>query len=263
MRVLFLGDVTGRPGRAAVARELPGLRERTPLGAADAVIVNAENAAGGLGLTPATAKDLFKAGAEVLTTGNHVWKHREVYDYLDSEERVLRPANYPEGAPGRGMGVYDLPGGRLVVLNLLGRTYLDEVDCPFRKADELLAQVPADVQSIIVDFHAEATSEKVAMAYHLDGRVGAVLGTHTHVQTNDARILAGGTAAVSDVGMCGVPDSILGMDPKIIVERFLTRLPKRFELARGEAGLQGAVVEVDEGTGLAREVRLVQVAPPR
>jgi len=255
VNVLFLGDIVGRPGRIAVARALPRLRQDSPLGPVDLVVANGENASGGLGLTVKSARELLAAGVDVLTSGNHIWKHREIYDYLNQERRLLRPANYPEGAPGGGMAVITLENGhRIAILNLLGRTFLEEVDCPFRTADALLSSIPDDVQSIIVDFHAEATSEKVAMAYYLDGRVGAVLGTHTHIQTSDARILAKGTAAITDVGMCGVQDSVLGMDAQIIVQRFLTRLPTRFQLAEGKAELRGAVVRLNPATGLAEAI---------
>lgn len=255
MKILFLGDVMGRPGREAMKRDLPGLRKKHGL---DLVIANAENASGGLGLTAKTATELFSLGADLLSSGNHIWKHKEIYQYLRREPRLIRPGNYPEGAPGSGLIVYENGRGPAVALmNLLGRTYLDSVDCPFRKADELLEQVPDQVRVRVVDFHAEATSEKKALAYYLEGRVSAVLGTHTHVQTNDARVLPGGTAAVTDVGMCGVQESVLGMDKDIIVARFLDRLPKRFNLAKGNPVLQGALLDVDEATGKARGVELI------
>ena len=253
MRILFLGDVVGRPGRAAVKEQLPALRRDLAL-----VLANGENASGGIGLTPESAKELFAAGVDVLTSGNHIWKHPEVHVYLDKEPRLLRPANYPPGAPGRGLGLFDLAGGaRVAVLNLLGRTYMEAVDCPFRKADELLAQVPDSVSLRLVDFHAEATSEKLALSCYLDGRVSAVLGTHTHVQTNDARILAGGTACITDLGMCGVQESVLGMDQRLILKRFLTQLPVRFKPALGKARLQGVVLDLDEATGRARSIEPV------
>lgn len=255
MRILYLGDVMARWGRMAVAREVPELRQKLGL---DLVLANAENASGGLGLTPDSAKELFAASVDVLTSGNHIWKHREVWDYLDREERLLRPANYPQGAPGRGLGLYPLPGGgRFAVLNLLGRTYMEPVDCPFDKADQLLALVPEDVAVRLVDFHAEATSEKLALAAYLDGRVSAVLGTHTHVQTSDARVTEAGTACVTDLGMCGVQDSVLGMDTDIILRRFRTGLPERFKPAKGTAELRGAVLDLDPASGKAAAIELL------
>lgn len=270
MRILFFGDIVGKPGRQALKELLPALRrEHAP----DVVIANGENASGGIGLTAETLRELLGMGIDILTTGNHVWKHRDLYGPLDKEPRLLRPANYPEGAPGRGLGVYDLPGGaRLAVLNLCGTTYMDPLDCPFRVAETLLAQLEAadggttggsPAPAIrIVDFHAEATSEKKALGWFLDGRVSAVIGTHTHVQTADAMLLPGGTAYLTDAGMCGVEASVLGMDHKVIVDRFLTRLPQRFRPATGRGSLNGVLLDVDEVTGRARSIRALRVACP-
>ena len=285
MRILFFGDIVGKPGRQALKELLPALRrEHAP----DVVIANGENASGGIGLTAETLRELLGMGIDVLTTGNHVWKHRDLYGPLDKEPRLLRPANYPAGAPGRGLGVYDLPcGARLAVLNLCGTTYMDPLDCPFRTAEALLAQleaadggasgasggtgtsgVPPDPPAPpapvirIVDFHAEATSEKKALGWFLDGRVSAVIGTHTHVQTADAMLLPGGTAYLTDAGMCGVEASVLGMDHKVIVDRFLTRLPQRFRPATGRGSLNGVLLDVDEVTGRARSIRALRVACP-
>lgn len=288
MRILFFGDIVGKPGRQALKELLPALRrEHSP----DVVIANGENASGGIGLTAETLRELLGMGIDVLTTGNHVWKHRDLYCPLDKEPRLLRPANYPAGAPGRGLGVYDLPGGhRLAVLNLCGTTYMDPLDCPFRVAETLLAQlesaeggaigvagaigatgvtpappappVPPVPMIRIVDFHAEATSEKKALGWFLDGRVSAVIGTHTHVQTADAMLLPGGTAYLTDAGMCGVEASVLGMDHKVIVDRFLTRLPQRFRPATGRGSLNGVLLDVDEATGKARSIRALRVACP-
>lgn len=259
MRMLFLGDVVGRPGRNAVKRQLPALRGELQV---DMVVVNAENASGGLGLDPEGAEELFAAGADVLTSGNHIWKYKSIQDYLDRESRLLRPANFPGELAGTGMCVHTLPGSvdggehSVAVLNLQGRTFMQPLDCPFRKADSLLATLPEDIKTILVDFHAEATSEKIALARYLDGRVSAVFGTHTHVQTNDARVLQGGTAAITDAGMCGVHDSILGMREEPIFERFLTGMPSRFTLAKGRATLSGAVLETDDATGRAVSIEL-------
>lgn len=252
MRVLFLGDIVGKPGRLLVEKNAPALKRGLGL---DVLLANAENASGGLGLAPDEARSLLDAGVDVLTSGNHIWKYKDIGPFMDAEPRLLRPANYPDGAAGAGLGLYDLPDGRtLVLVNLLGRTYMQPLDCPFRKADDLLAGLAVEAPLVIVDFHAEATSEKIAMARYLDGRVAAVLGTHTHVQTNDARILARGTAAMTDIGMCGVHDSILGMNEKPILERFLTGLPTRFTLAKGRAQLSGALMELDSDNGKALSI---------
>jgi metallophosphoesterase (TIGR00282 family) len=243
MRLLFLGDIVGRPGRRALAARLDGLRRELAL---DVIVANGENASGGLGLTGKNARELHEAGVDVLTSGNHIWKMKDVHALLDGEPWLLRPANYPPGAPGRGAAVYDIGPGLpcVAVINLIGRTYMDAVDCPFRAAQESLRNLP-EKAVVLVDFHAEATSEKRAMAFMLQGRVSAVIGTHTHVQTNDARILPGGTGFLTDAGMCGPMDSVLGMDQQIILNRFLTGLPVKFELASGPVMLNGAVLEID------------------
>lgn len=263
MRILFFGDIVGKPGRQVLKELLPALRREH---AADVVVANGENASGGIGLTAETLRELLGMGIDILTTGNHVWKHRDLYGPLDKEPRLLRPANYPAGAPGRGLGVYDLPGGhRLAVLNLCGTTYMDPLDCPFRTAETLLARLEAEEGAPavrLVDFHAEATSEKKALGWFLDGRVSAVIGTHTHVQTADAMLLPGGTAYLTDAGMCGVEASVLGMDHKVIVDRFLTRLPQRFRPATGRGSLNGVLLDVDEATGRARSIRALRVACP-
>ncbi|WP_022663247.1 TIGR00282 family metallophosphoesterase [Paucidesulfovibrio longus] len=259
MKILFLGDIVGRPGRKIVKERLPRLRESLGL---DMVAANGENASGGLGLSAKNARELLNAGVDVLTSGNHVWKFQDVGSLLRGEARVLRPANYPPGAPGRGVGIYELPGcAPVAVLNVQGRTFMPPVDCPFRCLDALLAEVPDEVRVRLVDFHAEATSEKISLGWHLDdrksGRVSALAGTHTHVQTNDARVLPGGMGYVTDLGMCGPRDGCLGMKPGPIVQRFLNGLPAKFEVAGGVAVLQGALFDIDESTGRARSVRLV------
>ncbi len=259
IRILFLGDIMGKPGRRAVLRLLPDLRAGYGL---HWVVANAENASGGLGLKRDEARDLLNAGVDLLTSGNHIWKHKEIQEYIAREPRLLRPANYPAQAPGSGVGFLNKPDTPpLAVVNLLGRTYMQALDCPFQVADAVLASLPEEVRLILVDFHAEATSEKIAMACYLDGKVSAVLGTHTHVQTNDARILPGGTAAVSDVGMCGVQQSILGMESGPILKRFLTGMPTRFKVAPGEAGLRGALLEIAPDTGKAQSVELFVLDP--
>lgn len=253
MNILFLGDIVGRSGRKAVSDSLRAVRDALAL---DVVIANAENATGGIGLNSKGAKELLSMPLDVLTSGNHIWKHKDIYAFFQETTRLLRPANYPAGAPGSGLGLFQAKDGTpYAVLNLMGRTYMDAVDCPFQAADSLLAEIPEDVRVRVVDFHAEATSEKKAMGYYLDGRVSAVLGTHTHVQTNDPRILQKDTAALTDVGMCGPVDSIIGMEAERIVGRFLSRLPVRFEVAKGPARLEGALCEIDAATGRAVSIR--------
>ena len=251
MRVLMIGDIVGKPGRHAVAALVPGLRSELRL---DIVVANGENAAAGKGLTSGTAKEIFAGGVDVITSGNHIWAQREVITLLDSEAPVLRPANYPEGAPGRGIVRF----GGLTVINLMGRTFMYEIDDPFRAADRLLEGVEPG-SPVLVDMHAEATSEKIAMAWHLDGRVSAVVGTHTHVPTADARILPKGTALVTDVGMCGPRDSIIGVEPAPVIRKFLTGMPERFPVAEKSKAvtLNAVLVEIDESTGKARAIERV------
>jgi len=256
MRVLFIGDVVGGPGRRGLREAMPRLREEH---APDLVIVNGENSAGGMGITEKTGRELFEAGAGVITTGNHVYRHREAYDYLDREERVVRPANYPHANPGRGHTVVEVGGRRVGVINLSGAVQLQVARSPFHEADAILERIDAD--AVIVDFHAEVTSEKVAMGWHLDGRVTAVLGTHTHVPTADARVLPGGTAYVSDVGMTGARNSVLGVKKEQALEAFVTQMPVRFETADDDVWVMGALVEV-RSDGLADSIEQV-LTPPR
>lgn len=246
MRVLFIGDVIGKPGRRALQALLPSLRrELTP----DLVIANGENAAGGNGLTLDTAHEILSAGVDVITSGNHIWDQKEFLPHLDGELPVLRPLNYPPGVPGKGY----LQRGEVVVVNLQGRTFMAPIDCPFRTADDLLHRL-THARIIIVDFHAEATSEKQAMGWYLDGRVSAVLGTHTHVPTADPRILPKGTAFVTDVGMCGPYNSIIGVEVQDILERFLLQTPKRFTVASGPAVLNAVLVDIDDQSGRALSI---------
>ncbi len=225
------------------------------------VIVNGENAAGGLGITKPTAAALFGAGADVITLGNHTFAKRDVASYLAEEPRILRPANYPPSVPGFGWGIYEAAtGDKVAVISLMGRTFMEPLDCPFRKADEVLAQIGDSARTIVVDIHAEASSEKVAMGCYLDGRVSAVLGTHTHIQTSDQRVLPGGTAYITDVGMTGVVDSVLGMSTQAVLSRFLTQVPTKFELAEGATALHGVVLEISARSG--RAVSIERVAEP-
>lgn len=255
MRILFLGDIVGRPGRNAVKKHLAEIRANA---GAELVIANAENASGGLGLSAEGAKELFNAGLDLLTSGNHIWKFKDIPSFMAREERLIRPANFPPGLPGKGLHVLRKAGlPPVAVLNLMGRTYMTAIDCPFRAADALLAQLDQeapDVQIRLVDFHAEATSEKAGLGWHLDGRVSAVLGTHTHVQTNDARVLKSGTAFITDLGMCGPKESCLGMTVAPILRKFLTAAPERFEVAAGPVALCGAILDIDEHTGQARSI---------
>ena len=257
MRILFVGDVVGRPGREAVAALLPALRSELRI---DLAIVNGENAAGGAGLTAEIARELQASGADVVTTGNHVWDQRQFIAEIESLDFVLRPLNLPPSNPGRGSLVTQ---GALVV-NAIGRTFMAPADDPFRAMDELLAARVAPVPAVtVLDWHAEATSEKLAMGWHLDGRVTAVVGSHTHVTTADARVLPNGTALVCDTGMVGPRDSILGMRPAVIVERFRTGLPKRFEVADGPVAFGSVVIDADDATGMARSVERVDRTHPR
>jgi metallophosphoesterase (TIGR00282 family) len=251
LKILAIGDIIGKPGRNAVKEILPGLVDELSI---DLVVGNGENAAGGLGLTPSTAEDLFDSGIDVITTGNHVWAHNDIIPYLDSELAILRPLNYPPMNPGRGY----LMKNNILIVNLVGRVFMGHVDCPFRAMDQLLAESGHKSIPIIVDFHAEATSEKVAMGRYLDGRVSAVVGTHTHVGTADARILPGGTAYVTDIGMVGPTESVIGDDSDAVIKRFLTQIPSRLSVGKGEVSFDAILVEVDEKTGKALDIRRIQ-----
>ncbi len=262
MKILFVGDIVGKPGRNAVQKLVPRLRERHAL---DLCVGNSENSAGGAGITPESANELLEAGLDVLTSGNHTFSKREIAGYLDRpDSRQLRPANYPDGAPGRGHAVLETrSGARLGVINLEGRVFMKPLDCPFRTADRLIEKMRADgVRCILVDMHCEATSEKNAMGHYLDGRASAVLGSHTHIQTADERVLGGGTAYITDVGMCGPWDSVIGLRKENAIERFLTQRHASFDLAQGDVRLQGAIVEIDEESGRARSIARVQEKLP-
>ncbi len=250
MLILAIGDVIGRPGRQAVQKLLPNLRQQYGL---DLVIANVENSAGGLGVTPTTAGELLGAGADVLTSGNHIWAQREIIPYLDSEMPILRPLNYPPGVPGRGYIVK----GQAMVVNLIGRTFMSNFDCPFRAMDHLLSDLKEKPPVIVVDFHAEATSEKVAMGRYLDGRVSAVLGTHTHVGTIDAHLLPQGTAYVTDIGMVGPVGSIIGDDIGAVLQRFLTMIPNRLSVGQGRVMFNGMLVKVDDRSGRATSIERI------
>jgi len=251
LRILGIGDIIGRPGRRAVRRVLPKLRRKYGL---HLVIGNGENVAGGLGITPSTAQELFDSGIDVITSGNHIWGYKDIIPYLDSSVAVIRPLNYPPAVPGQG---YFFKSSVLVV-NLIGRTFMGNFDCPFRVVDRLLSEFEGRAKVSIVDFHAEATSEKVAMGRYLDGRVSAVLGTHTHVGTIDAQILPRGTAYVTDIGMVGPADSVIGDDVDAVINRFLTLIPGRLAVGRGRVSFDAILLEVDEETGKAVDITRIQ-----
>ncbi len=257
MKILFVGDVVGKPGRRALAGELAGLIDRHR---ADYVIVNVENAAGGFGVTRAVFEELAELPIDCFSTGNHVWDKREVKDLLEEEPRLLRPANFPEGNPGSGLYVGETAAGiRVATLNLQGRVFMASLECPFRTADRLLASLEGEVQVIFVDFHAEATSEKQAFGFYLDGRVSAVVGTHTHIPTADERILPEGTAFQTDAGMTGPYESVIGVRRDKIIERFLMQTPTPFDIAKRDVRVAGCVVTVDEATGRAEAIERIMV----
>ena len=255
MNILFVGDVFGRPGRECVKKLVPKIRQEFSI---DFVVINAENSAGGLGATPDTLRELVNAGAHAMTMGNHTWRKKELIRAIDQFQTLIRPANYPKSAPGKGsVVVTGAKGARLGVLNLIGRVYMDPVDCPFERGAEEVERLRKEADAVLVDFHAEATAEKVAMGWHLDGKASAVVGTHTHVQTADERILPKGTAYITDVGMTGPQDSVIGVRVDIIVPKFLDGLPREFEAAKERPALCGVVINLDEACGKARGIQRV------
>lgn len=257
MRVLILGDVMGRPARRAVRDLVPALINKEEI---DLVVANAENSAGGMGVDIKSAKELLSAGIQVMTSGNHIWKKKEIYAFLDEQESLIRPANFPQGAPGKGWCVWQHNGLRALVINLQGRVFMpNHVEDPFRCVDEILKQHGSRSSVVIVDMHAEATSEKYAMGWYLDGRASIVYGTHTHVQTADERILPAGTAYITDVGMCGPFDSVIGMEKDSVIRGFITQLPRQFEVAQDNVVLQGVIVDIDDESGKARAIRRLRL----
>ena len=255
LRILFIGDIDGRPGREACKQAIPKLREQ--FGGFDFVIADGENAAGGFGLTEKVMNELFDAGIDVLTNGNHVWDKKDFVPVLDSEPRILRPANHPEGTPGRGFAVYEKNGEKLAVMCLLGRAFMPPLDCPFKCADELLAK--NGVSAVFVDFHGEATSEKYAFGRYVDGRVSAVAGTHTHVQTADEQVFAGGTAYITDAGMTGGHGGIIGMSYESVLPKFLYGVPSKFEVCDTNVRFQAVVIDIDGETGRAMNITRVDL----
>jgi len=257
--VLCVGDVFGEPGRRAVQTLLPRLRKQYEV---DLAVVNVENAAAGFGVTPLIARTFLDQGVDVMTSGNHIWDRKEVIGYIVKENLLLRPANYPPGTPGTGSVVVKAGPHKVAVLNMMGRVFLPHLDCPFRKADEEIPRLRQDTPIIIVDMHSEATSESQAMGWYLDGRVSAVVGTHRHVQTADERLLPQGTAFITDLGMTGPVDSVIGVEPELAISRFLTQMPNKFEPAKGPAALHGAVIRIDPDTGRALSIERLRVPLP-
>ena len=257
MKILFIGDIFGHPGRVIVKEQLPALREEL---APDLILANGENAAAGFGITPGLVEELLELGISALTSGNHIWDRKEIIPYFTDHANtpLIRPANYPPDAPGRGLYVGKTPGGaEFAVMNLQGRVFMPSIECPFRTADALLGQIPATVKIRIVDMHAEATSEKLALGWYLDGRATAVLGTHTHIPTADETVLPGGTAYITDLGMTGPYDSVIGIEKEAVIKKFLNQMPARFEVAKGDTRLSGVLVESDPTTGRAISIQRI------
>jgi metallophosphoesterase (TIGR00282 family) len=256
MNILFIGDIVGSPGREATKLLLPGLKKEYRL---DFVIANAENAAGGSGITQRVAEEIFDSGVDVITSGDHIWKKREIFEFINQEERILRPLNFPSGAPGRGFGVFKTKDDiKVGVINVNGRVFMEALECPFRTTLAAAESLSTHTNIIIVDVHAEATSEKVALGWYLDGKVSAILGTHTHVQTADERILPQGSAYLTEAGMTGPYDSIIGRKIEDVLERFLTSIPTRFEIAKENIQLHGAILDLDQNSGKARSIVRIQ-----
>lgn len=256
MKILFIGDIVGSPGRKALKEYLPKLKGKFK---PDITIVNGENAAAGKGLTKKVANEIFQTGCDIMTMGNHTWDKKDIFEFIEDEENIIRPANFPEGNPGKGYVIKKAGNNKIAVINLQGRTFLPPIDCPFRKADELIEKAGKETPVIFVDFHAEATSEKQAMGWYLDGRVSAVVGTHTHVQTADERVLPGGTAYVTDAGMTGPWDGILGMNRDVVIQRFLTNLPARFEVTEGREQCNGVIIDVNNQTGKSELIQRIHI----
>lgn len=256
MNILMVGDVFGEPGRTALARLLPRIRQEHAI---DLAVVNVENAAAGFGLTPPMARQFLEQGADVMTSGNHIWDRKEIVEYITRENLLLRPANFPAGTPGVGHVTVKAGPHRVAVLNLMGRVFMASIDCPFRAADEILPDLRRETPVILVDMHCEATSESQAMGWYLDGRVSAVIGTHRHVQTADERVLPGGTAYITDVGMTGPTEGVIGVDRDLIIQRFVSQMPVRFEPAKGPAALHAVVITVDPETGRASGIHRLRV----
>jgi metallophosphoesterase (TIGR00282 family) len=261
LNILFIADIVARPGRWAVSQLLPDLKKSHQI---DFTIANVENAAGGFGLTREIAKKVHSYGVDCLTSGNHIWDRKDIYPYLEEDKRILRPANYPPDVPGRGTGVFEtVEGHKIGVLNIQGRVYIKEIDCPFRGAMEEVRKLREETRIIVIDLHAEATSEKIALGWYLDGKVSAVLGSHTHVQTADETILPGGTAYITDSGMTGAHDSVIGINKEDALARFLLQIPRRFTPANQDVKFSGVLINVDPETGKALEIERIKIDVPR
>lgn len=252
MKVLFIGDIVGKTGRIAVKSLLPLIVNKYKI---DLVIANGENAAGGFGITEKVASELFSCGIHILTSGNHIWDKKESIPYISKESRIIRPLNYPPGVPGFGSITYTVRDKKIGIINLSGRVFMSNIDCPFRVGLSEIERLKNETNIIIIDFHAEATSEKIAFGYYVDGKASAVIGTHTHVQTADERILPGGTAYITDVGMTGPADSVIGIDKEQIIERFLLQMPKKFETAKGTGIFSGVVIDIEDDSGKASAIQ--------
>ncbi len=256
MRILFIGDIVGSPGREAITKLVAPLKQELQI---DFVVANGENASGGSGITSKVAAELFAGGADVLTSGDHIWKKPEIFELINQEERIMRPLNYPSGAPGSGASVFKTKtGAKIGVININGRVFMEPLDCPFKAALKAAEELSAETKTIIVDIHAEATSEKIAMGWYLDGKVSAIFGTHTHIQTADEKILPQGTAYITDVGMTGPYDSVIGRRVEDVLTRFLSSIPVKFEVAKENVQLHGALVEIDQATGKALSILRIQ-----
>lgn len=257
MKILCIGDIVGKPGREVLAKVLPRLKQEHRI---DLVIANGENSAGGSGIMSKQAKEIYAAGVDIITLGDHVWDKQEIYAFLEGKDHIIRPANFPAGAPGRGYEIIQTSKGiKVGVINLLGRTFMRyNVECPFRTLDTLVAEIRKETPIIVVDMHAETTSEKVAIGHYSDGRISCLFGTHTHIQTADAKILSKGTAYITDLGMSGPEDSVIGQNKEKIIARFLTSMPHKFEVADQEGILQGILIDIDVATGLSQSIQRVQ-----
>ncbi|GAQ26191.1 metallophosphoesterase [Tepidanaerobacter syntrophicus] len=255
LRILMIGDIVGRPGRTVIHEKLSFLKRKYEI---DFTIANGENAAGGNGITEKVAQDLFISGIDFMTTGNHIWDNKDVFNFIDSEERIIRPANYP-ASPGKGYQIARIGQNcKIGILNISGRTFMPPLDCPFRTADKIINEIAKETKIIVVDFHAEATSEKIAMGWYLDGRASLVVGTHTHVQTADERILENGTAYITDIGMTGPINSVIGVEKDKVLYKFLTQMPVRFEVAGGPSEINGVVADIDKNTGRALRIQRIK-----
>lgn len=255
MNIMMVGDICGKPGRLAAAYCIPLLRQEYPI---DLIIANGENSAGGIGITAPVMEELLSLGVDVITSGNHIWDKKEIMNFIGDDPRLIRPANYPPGTPGFGHTILTKNQVKIAVINLAGRAFMPPIDCPFREADKILSEISGQADIILVDFHAEATSEKMALAWYLDGRISCLAGTHTHIQTADERILTNGTAYITDLGMVGPWDSVLGVDKDLVIKKFLTGLPAKFSLADGRTVFCAVIVQIDEATGKAKAITRIQ-----